>query len=104
MLLKFYWERICQKIATTPIERLSEVRQVTDALIKEMGIYEGHVTLGESLERFFDGGSNYARTKLKSSRKVTGEVYEESLSLAKQREGALKRGGRVLKEIHQVVN
>ncbi|KAL0285927.1 UNVERIFIED_CONTAM: hypothetical protein Sangu_2757900 [Sesamum angustifolium] len=37
MLLKFYWECICQKIVRIPIELLSEVRQVIDALIKEMG-------------------------------------------------------------------
>ncbi|KAL0403638.1 UNVERIFIED_CONTAM: hypothetical protein Sradi_2004600 [Sesamum radiatum] len=84
MLLKFYWERICQKIMTTPIERLSEVRPVIDALIKEMGTYMKDTSPLEShLKVFFDGASNYARTKLESSHKVTREVYEESLSLAK---------------------
>ncbi|KAL0420669.1 UNVERIFIED_CONTAM: hypothetical protein Slati_3089800 [Sesamum latifolium] len=84
MLLKFYWERICQKIMTTPIEQLLEVRPVIDALIKEMGIYMKDTSPLEShLKVFFDGASNYARTKLESSHEVTREVYEESLSLAK---------------------
>ncbi|KAL0427410.1 UNVERIFIED_CONTAM: hypothetical protein Slati_2915800 [Sesamum latifolium] len=39
--------------------------------------------LKSHLKIFFDGSSNYMRTKLESSQKVTLEVYEESLSLAK---------------------
>ncbi|KAK4395673.1 hypothetical protein Sango_1721600 [Sesamum angolense] len=77
-------ERICQNIATTPTKRLSEVRQVTDALIKEMGTYMKDTPLLEShLKVFFEGVSNCARFKLESSRKVTREVYKEFLSLTK---------------------
>ncbi|KAL0374078.1 UNVERIFIED_CONTAM: hypothetical protein Sradi_3323500 [Sesamum radiatum] len=38
--------------------------------------------LESHLNIFFDGVINYARTKLKSSRKVKREVYKEPLSLA----------------------
>ncbi|KAL0292481.1 UNVERIFIED_CONTAM: hypothetical protein Sradi_6987000 [Sesamum radiatum] len=76
-----------------------------DALIKEIGTYMKDTSPLEShLEVFFDGASNYARTKLESSHKVTREVYEESLSLAKddlllskQKRRSMQKRWRVLK-------
>ncbi|KAL0368377.1 UNVERIFIED_CONTAM: hypothetical protein Scaly_1056600 [Sesamum calycinum] len=63
-----------------------EVRQVTDALIKEMGTYmKDTPPLKSHLKVLFDGASNYARTKLKSSPKKQVEELqckEESINLS----------------------
>ncbi|KAL0291201.1 UNVERIFIED_CONTAM: Serine/threonine-protein kinase Aurora-2 [Sesamum calycinum] len=56
-----------------------------------MGTYmAGTSPLESHLKVFFDDASNYARTKLESLRKITREVYEESLSLAKDDLFAIK--------------
>ncbi|KAL0433521.1 UNVERIFIED_CONTAM: hypothetical protein Slati_2686400 [Sesamum latifolium] len=71
-------EDVLEKLKKTfeaPFWPSSSVEEM-DTYMKDTSPLESH------LKVFFDGASNYKRTKLESSRKVTREVYKESPSLA----------------------